>query len=61
MPKKYKKQYIQVFSLDELRERASQTGDAVPFEYEVGAYYELDTVTIGEIAHIKKLIKTVVY
>jgi hypothetical protein len=57
MAKKFKKHYIIEVSLDELMERAKQRGDSVHLEYQLGAYYEMDTPTIGEMAHIQKLIK----
>lgn len=57
MSKKHRKHYIIELSLDELRERANQKDGNVPFEYQVGACYEMDVATIGEIAHIKNLIK----
>jgi len=56
MGKQYHKRRVIELSLDELTEKANQAGETVPFEYQLGAYYEMDTATLGEIAHIKKLI-----
>lgn len=56
MGKQYNKRRVIELSLDELREKANRDGETVPFEYQLGAYYEMDTATVGEIAHIKKLI-----
>lgn len=53
-----KKLRVVEISLDELREKADQEGDAVPFEYQRGLYYEMDFNSIGEMANIRKIIKS---
>jgi len=53
-----KKVRVAETSLDELRVKADEEGDAVPFEYQKGLYYEMDFTSIGEMANIKKLIKS---
>lgn len=54
---KYKKIPVIEVSLDELCEGINQLGDSTPFEYKLGAYYVMDTDTMGEIANIKRLMK----
>lgn len=54
---KYKKIPVIEVSLDELCEGINQLGDSIPFEYKSGAYYVMDTDTMGEIANIKRLMK----
>lgn len=53
-----KKIRVTEISLDELKDKADEEGDTVPFEYKKGLYYEMDFTAIGEIANIKKLIKS---
>lgn len=57
MKKRYKTRYIIELSLDQLKEIASQNGNKIPFEYQIGAYYEMDKVAIGEMANIMRLIE----
>lgn len=46
---------VVVISIDELRAKTNQSGEDVPFEYDLGLYSNTDTDTIGEIANIKRL------
>ena len=46
---------VVVVSIDELRAPTNQSGDDVPFEYDLGLYSNTDTDTLGEIANIRRL------